>query len=62
MFRGSLHRLSSMVNLGELSISIVRCDKPKTLIGLSQNGKQQGYFSRGWEYTVINVADVRDRT
>ena len=44
--------MEGMANIGELSINVVKIDKPKTLIGLSQ--KARGPV---WELSPSPIAD-----
>src|ERR1700746_3095189 len=49
--------MDGMVNTCELSINVVRRDKPKMLRGLSQNGTVAGTGS--WHYPVIDTQRYR---
>src|SRR6266446_1567100 len=49
--------MDGMVNTCELSINVVKSDKPKMLIGLSQNGTVVGTGSR--QYPVMDIQRYR---
>ncbi len=49
--------MDGMVNTRELSINVVKSDKPKMLTGLSQNGTVAGTGSR--QYPVMDTQRYR---
>ena len=49
--------MDGMVNTCELSINVVKSDKPKMLTGLSQNGTVAGTGSR--QYPVMDTQRYR---